>query len=382
MDTDKRSFPLFVFPDPVTEPDILSGAAFLYFKQKLILTSPPTVVTGDSFKLLSLVKERQPAWGAQLFGLLDAWQHQSYGFQKMLDIIAPLRKSFITLYMVYPANSEALENSDKLAVSAGFSLDSMFSMINPLNASGEIIRHIMLEAFLELNHDTEALFEYCDNLFTRESIPHLLVKGYLLRLQGLEQMQNVSILLTNERLQQFLNKLPVETDAIVTEEIAIEIIAWELFRQILSPRLDPLDAECAQLIARLLESRGEEIERLRQKCFNLANEVKKPETIQELPKQIERFIRSYVEKEITELLQLDKKELEEFFTSLFTYEKTWAAVLTFIYGAVSGSEVLSTGGAIGALSSFGASAFKAAANRRHKLKQNNFALVYYIRKNI
>jgi len=376
-----KHLPLFVFPDPVTGPEMLSGAAFLYFQQPLLLTIPPIVVTQDSCKLLSLIKERKPEWGAVFLYLFECWRHQLDESRKMLDAIAPLKeKSFKTVWLSYPANLDALECSSILATSSGLSFDAIANMINPFNASGEIIRHIMMEAFLKLDEDVEALFKYCGELFARESLPHLLVKGYFLRMPMLTQNPGTPVLFTNESLTEFLSALPIEATVEGTGEIDNDIIAWELFRQILSPRLDPLDAKHAELIAELLEARAGEIERLRVKCLALANEVKHPNTLEKLPNQIEELIKTRVEKEIAELLQVNRRALEEFFTTLFADEKTWLAVLTFITGIVAKQIHLTTGAAIATLSSIGAKAFKTAADRRQKIRQSDYTLVYTIRR--
>jgi len=360
---------------------MLSGAAFLYFQQPLLLTIPPVVVTQDSTKLLSLIKEHKPEWAAVFLYLFECWRHQHDESRKMLDSIATLKeKSFKTIWLGYPANSDALERSSILATSSGLSLDAIANMINPFNASGEIIRHIMLEAFLELDEDVEALFKYCGELFARESLPHLLVKGYFLRMPMLTQNPGTPVLLTNENLTEFLSALPIEATVEGTGEIDNDIIAWELFRQILSPRLDPLDAKHAELIAELLEARAGEIERLRVKCLALANEVKHPSTLEKLPNQIEELIKTRVGKEIAELLQVNRRALEEFFTTLFADEKTWLAVLTFITGIVAQQIHLTTGAAIATLSSIGAKAFKAASDQHQKIKQSDYTLVYTIQR--
>ena len=378
MDFKYEHSPLFVFPDPVTEPEMLSGAAFLYFQQPLMFTLPPLVLTEDSYQLYPLIQERKPEWGNIFFNLFEAWRNQHDKLRETLEALEPLRKSFKIVWLIYPANLEALERSSILAESSGLSLDSIAEMINPSTASGEIMRHIQLEAFLELDKDINALFEYCGEFFVREPLPHLLTKAYLLRLQMLTKMRKAPLLLTNERLTKFFDNLPVETTAKIDKTIDNDVIAWELFRQILSPRLDPLNANRAQLIAELLNSRRNEVENLRLKCPVLAEQVKQPSTLQKLPTQIERIVKTQVEKELAELLQLNRQALEAFFTALFADDKTWLAIYSFIAGVSTGQVHLTTGGAIGALSSISAKAFMAAADRRHKLKTSDYTLVYSI----
>jgi len=370
---------LLVYPDPVTGPGALSGATFLYFQRSLFMTSPPLVITEKSYDLWPLVEERCPDWSDTFFMLVYAWQQQLDGWREMLNILDPLKeRCFKVVYLSYPANSAALQDSGDLAASTGLSIDSIGELINPANACGEIIRHIMLEAFLEVGEDIEALFDYCGEFFAHEALPHLLAKGYLLRSPMLAKATGMPVLLTNERFMKLLSNLPVETTAEVDRAIDDDIIAWELFRQILSPHVDPLDAKRVELIAKLLDSRTQEIQRLRLKCYALAEQVRQPSTLEELPAQIERFVKMYVEREIADLLELDQRALEEFFTALFADEKTWLAVCTFIASLVIGQVHVTAGAAIAALSSIGAKAFKAAADRRKKLRQSDYALVYTI----
>jgi formate dehydrogenase maturation protein FdhE len=131
-----------------------------------------------------------------------------------------------------------------------------------------------------------------------------------------------------------------------------------------------------------LQSRKEEIERLRLKCHVLAEQVRQPKTLQNLVNQIEKLIRTKVKREIAELLQLNQQALEAFLTSIFADEKTWFAVSSFIASVVTGHVYITTGAALAALSSIGSKAFKAAADRRQKLKQNDYALVYTISRKV
>lgn len=371
---------LLVLPDPVTEPDVLSGATFLYFKEPIWFSVPPDVITQDSFELLPLIKERKPKWGDIFWNTFNFWRQQLDGSKKTIAIMAPLKDNFKTLYLSYPCGLDALEDSTTLITSAGFSLDSISDIIDPFHASGEIIRHIMLETFLELDKDIESLYEYCGRLLTAEPLPHLLAKGYFLRARFLSQMLQGPVLLTNERLCQFLDRLPVDAVAQVGEDIDIDVIAWELFRQILSPRLDPLDAERAKLIAELLKSRKDEIERLRTKCQALATQLRQPKTLQDLTKRVEWLIRTQIEKEIADLLQLDRKSLDAFLTNVFSDEKIWLSVAAFISGVVTAQVYISTGSALVAMASIGAKAFKTAADRRQKLKESDYTLIYTLKR--
>lgn len=177
------------------------------------------------------------------------------------------------------------------------------------------------------------------------------------------------------RLSKFLDLLPVET-TIKEQKIDIDVVAWEIFRQIVSPRLDPLDAERVLLISDILKNRKNEVERLRLKCTILAEQMERPNALENLPSNIASFVRPQVEKEIGELLGINRQALDDFLTSLFADQMTWLAFFAFISGMISNQITITTGGAIGALSSVSAKAFKTAADRRQKLKNSDFTLVY------
>ncbi len=377
MTSEDCDSPVFLYPDPSTGPEVLSGAAFLYFQGPLVVTLPPTVLTEGSSALLPLVRDRRPKWSNDFRRLLTAWHVQHDGFDAMMTTLEPLKgKHILVAWEVYPADTKALDRAASLAASSGMSLDAVAEIINPINAGGELLRHIMLEAFLELGKDIEALFEYCGRLFHTEPLDHLLAKAYLLRLP----IRWPRVLLTNERLFIFLCNLPVETEAANTDSIDRDVIAWEVFRHIVSRRLDPLDSERVELIAGLVNSSTEQIHRLRIKCAAVADQLRQPTAFERLPSDVERLIRVYVEKEIADLLELDRRALQEYLTALFADYKTWAGVAAFVGGVVTGHVHVSAGGAIAALSSIGAQAFKTAAERRERLRKSDFALVYTIAK--
>ncbi len=299
----------------------------------------------------------------------------------MIRTLNPLKgTAFNIAWLAYPATTQALDDSATLVTSAGMSFDDVAPLIDFNNASGELIRHIMLEKYLELGEDVSALFDYCSELFEREPLQALLVKAYLLRMRlpFLHQNASAPILLTNQRLLQFLDALPAEGTTKQDSDTTLDVISWEFFRQILSPRLDPIDEPRAELLASLRETHTEQIERLRTKCFQLAEQVSEPSTLSMLPDQVERFIRTHVEREVAELLDLNHQALEAFFCSLFADKATWTFTLASIGSLLAGQVYITAGAAIAALSSVGASAFKAAADRHQRLKRSDYALIYAI----
>jgi hypothetical protein len=373
---------LLVFPDPIVNPQMVSGAAFLYFREPLILTAPPQIVSEGSFQLLDLVKERKPSWAGQFNSFFTMWRAINNSALKALEILNPIReKSFKIVYPVYPATSEAIRDStEALVESSGLAMESIAEIAERVDVSigyGEIFRHIMLEIFLQKKEDISELYHYCENLFGTETHRQLLVKGYFLRVFQLNRLRDGSpVLLTNEALIPLLSALPVESAAEVPETMTDDILAWEFFRRIVSPRMDPLDEDKVRSIAEILESRLQEIERLKTKCLTLADKCKQPSTLASQIEKVEKIVRTDVEKEVADLLNLDRKALNDLFVSLFSDKTTWIGIAGVIGGLATGQPILSAGAAVAALSSFGAAAFKQAAERREKLRTNDFALIY------
>lgn len=371
-----------VYPDPVTSSDILGGACFLYFKSPLFLTLPPMVVIEEPYEIITLINQRRPQRAENFSILFGSWRLQQNLSNEMLTLLEPLKgKCFKTIWTVYNADIDALKKSEELVKSKNLLLEDVFPLINPYNACGEIIRHIMLESFLELKRDINSLFDYCGEILSSGPIEDLLVKGYLLRVSLLNNIgHKMPIMLTNAGVWNFLSSGLVSEEEDNLNVVDNDVISWEIFRQIISPRLDPLNEERVEFILELIENRQEQIDRLRLKCFSLAEKIKQPKTLSQLPNQIERFIRVEVEKEIADLLKIDKKALDDFFLSIFSDEKTWLAALSFIAGIVSGTTTVTTGAAIATISSLSAKTVQAIGKKKDKLNASDYALVYTIAK--
>lgn len=372
---------LFVYPDPVTSPSMLTGATFLYFNNPLIITLPPQVITKDAFEVLKFVDERKPRWSEALYGLLSMWRHQREGFQHTLDVLSPLKdKKFKVIWTSYSANQLALEETQELIESAGYTLQEAGKFVNPINAAGEAVRHIFLEEYLENGEDINKLFDYCNGLFQSSDLQDFLTKSYFLRIPFISALGqgDTALLLTNQKLLPLLNSLPIELSKIPEEWRSVQdVVSWEIFRRIISPRLDPLTPEKVTLIGAILEKRQEAIETMKERCCTLAYDVELSVKKHSLERDLEKIIRS-VAPEISNLLALDKQATQEFITNLFADEKTWMFFATVVHGLVTGSLTWTAGAAIASLSNIGAKAFKAAAEKRKKIKSNDFALLYFL----
>lgn len=106
-----------LFPDPLTNKDQISKAAFLYFKdEKLFLTLRPTIslgITGcNPFDFLEFVHKKNPKWIKELNLLFNLWIHNQKSSNEALEYFNPLKNiAFKTMMLSYPKTEEAYEES-------------------------------------------------------------------------------------------------------------------------------------------------------------------------------------------------------------------------------------------------------------------------------
>jgi len=378
---DKHS-PILLFPDPLSNAGDVTGAAFLYFDEPIVATPPAQVITKEAFGLLQKVERETPRWAQVLYVLIDKWRVQQECFKNTIELLEPLREAGVlsVLWMIYPATRKALEDAIGLSEASGIANDTLIKLINPFTASSELVRHIFLEMFLEYDKDIDCLNRYCSQLLTESSIESLLIAGYFLRLNILQKghVDKLKLLLTNESLVDVLSSYSNgNTDGTATS-VDLDVVAYEFFRQILSPKLDPLDTRAVKLVAELREGSRSEIARLRSKCMSLAHDINQPGTYEQLINNASNLIRAKVETEVADLLRLDQRALREFFAELFSEQATWAACLAFMGGLIHGNAYISSAAALAALSRIGSRAFKSEVERRHAIRDSDCALVYSI----
>jgi len=367
----------FVFPDAIYEPRAIDGAAFLFFEKPLLLPLPPVLLNTDAFELTDMVERRQPAWAPALDGVLAVWDRQMAGWQEVEKAIEPVRSRFTAPLLAYPANDEALSDVDDLIAAAGLTLPDVLPAVDPICACGELVLHIFLEAWLEYDEDLERLYGYCEQIFTDRSFESLLSRSYFFRTLIIERLENVApvLLLNNPRLVPLLGNLPVEPQPEAPES-DFDVITWELYRQILSPHVDPLNYERAEALADILANRADELGRYRKKCEQLAEQVQAPETLGDLTSRVQRFVRLHIADDIAELLRLNRRARDDYIAAVLEDEKTWAATLGSIAALASGHPGLSVGAGVGAVASIGAKGLRAARERREKLRSSDFRIVY------
>lgn len=141
-----------------------------------------------------------------------------------------------------------------------------------------------------------------------------------------------------------------------------------------------MDKEKAEYIVRLQKTHNEQIKRLKLKCFDLANKLKCVNSMDIISNQIINLVKTDVEREINELLELDKKALKDFLFLVFSDAKAWAGIAGFIAGIINGDYVFTTGAAISALSLFGSKAVQASKKRNETIRQSDYGLAYTLSK--
>jgi len=400
-----------LLPDALWNPEQVSGASFLYFQdEKLAFTLHPSVsafLTGvDHFTYLSYLERESPPWKSEFLKFFNLWYAHKQSLRTTYEMIEPLRHvAFSTILLSYDRGMQAWQNSEEIIASSSLSSDQIAELIDPFHAADELFAHIFFEKVLEIQHpgkgmdffvnlgkkssrtagdgvqlkkdfNWKEIHEYCHELFTRYTLSQLLVRAYMFRMPMLRQMPE--LFLSNEKLPAFLASLPVTPAALKNEleDDILDVIAWEFFRQLLSRPIDPLDSEKVQTIRTIISSRQEEITRLKNKCYELAEDLGSEKDISRLATRVATHIKAKVENDLYDLLRIDRQAFQAFMNELLSDEKTWVATAAFIASLLYGGEVITAGSAVVALSSFGSKAFKQAAAKKSKLQSSAYALLY------
>jgi hypothetical protein len=401
-----------ILPDAIWNPAQVSGAAFLYFRDdKLAFTLHPSVstfLTGiNPLSYLKYLDAKSPSWKPEFIKFYNLWRTHQLNLHSTDKILSPLRETSIsTIWLSYDRGAHALETSDEIIASSSLDVDAISGLIDPFHAADELFAHIFFEKVLEVLHphqgqeflvnlgkdsirdgkksvelrsnfEWEPIHLYIGELFEQNSLPVLLTRAYMFRMPMLQQSDG--FMLSNERLISFLASLPVIHDGKKGDqdfEITTDVIAWEFFRQLLSNYVDPLDHSKVDTIRKIVKAREDEIERLKNKCYDLARELSTEKNLEKLIRLISDHIKANVLGDLQDLLQIDKKSFDQFIGEVFSDQKVWAAIATFLFSLIHGGEILTAGSAIVGLSTLGAKAFKQAATRKEKLRSSAYSLIY------
>ena len=298
-----------IFPDPVSSLTQISGATLLYFDDPLVVGAPAGVIPAvaeQSFRLMQLITHRNPPWAPALYFVLGLAREQSIGVLSVLDRLAPVRAAALSIvYLSYPAGDGPFSAAREAAAEVAGRLPSAPAYITHATAANDLQRHIFLEMFLERGSDTSGLYEYCEKLFANNPMEHLLLAAYLLRVAALRHVTDASgFLLTNPRVAELL-AAAVPTGPEATPAQVTDVIAWEIFRQIVSPRLDPLTDDRIALIGEVRSARDTERTALVDRCRDIASHLVNQRGTMDAD-ELRRYVETRVQPEIAALLRLAK----------------------------------------------------------------------------
>ncbi len=398
------------FPDCLWNPNKISGSSFLYFHdEKIYFSLAPSVSTFLSgvvpFSFLKLIENESPPWKDAFLTFFNMWYKFKTSLIETNNIIEPLRDSnFKMIQFSYDRGKHAFNNAEEIIQSTQLKLSEIYNLIDPYHACDELFSHLFFEKVLEMRYDNmtneeyaefqkqqasakisedfikyfnwKPLYDYCNELFNRNTLEELLVKSYMFRFNYLHDMP--SILLSNSNLIFFLGSMPVSynKENKVDENLELDVIAWELFRHLVSPKVDPLEHKKVSLVKKMLNLRVEEIERLKNRCYTLSTNLSQEKNLDRLTLRVRDIIKAEVANDLQELLKIDDKAFQSFFSELLSDKKMWMTILTIIHGLRTGGEVITAGASLYGLSKIGATIFKELSERNKTLSTSAYTLIY------
>jgi len=369
---------VIVFPEPVYSPSIISGIEFLYFEEPLIFLNPPTVVSKNSFDLVSYIQNEAPAWTHIFDNIFNSFLSLHSGCKHTSEILEPLKNRYINVFLSYAGNQAALKKARNTISSLSISNNDIINSIQFELAAAELTtRHILLEEFLERGESLRQTYKYCNEIFTSLSYENLLVESYYLRFVFLNFFDSSKILLSNPRILNFISSHKNQTSPKPHE--LTDIAAWELFRQILSGYIQKVDNKTVELICELLSNNIEEITSLKSKCVNISTSFPDFSNQSDLISHVEYVIKNQIRPEIESMFGLDKKLLKDFLTNIFSDMKFWASYISLIYGISAGNKIFTSVSAIGATSIVSASLYKSLSSIANQKSSNEYRLLYSIK---
>jgi hypothetical protein len=374
---------ILVAPDPISRPDALSGGTLLYFDAPIVLTIPPQVITPESFEILKHVEADRPDWAARLYGILSAWKGKREGTKAVLELLNPLHDdAFITAWLTYNADDDALARAGEFISSAGWTTDKYLSSVDTDNACGELVRHIFLEKFIELDRNVVELYKYSRYIFTSDNLPSLLANAYALRMLGLvsQGQAKIPIAQTNPRLVDFLADLPGpevddDADGMFLDKDAISMM---IFNGLLSSWIDPLSKKSVEVLCALRKLKRAEIDRLKGKCLAVTEEVDRSSDAESLFNEVDQKVRFTIMPEVRDLLDLGDSAFRDYKEKLFGDRVFWTGFIGTVVGSLSETKLISAGAAISTLASMGAKAFSHYREIRQTVKKSDYSLIYTV----
>jgi len=349
------------------------------------LTLPPQVVTQQSFELLDKIQSKSPDWAPRMFSVLSAWRQKQAGTRALLTLLEPLKKeAFYSFWLAYNSNYDALQRAKELISSAGWTPDQFLSSIDFENACGELVRHLFLEKYLEVNRNLTDLYEYIASVFTDKAYPEILASAYALRLTGLVELKaNRPIALTNARLVSFLADLPAPTnphndggDGLFQKDA----VSMMIFNTLLADWLDPLTKERVEILASLRKSKRNEIDRFKGKCLAVADKIDLQSDPGVLFNQVDQEIRFTVLPVVRDVLEIGDTAFTDYKARLFGDGAFWAAFITNVVTWMTGPQLVQAGAAATTLARMVATAFSQYREIRQTVRRSDCSLLYTVSK--
>jgi hypothetical protein len=394
-----------LFPDALFDLNAISCASFMYFgKGNVGISLHPTVsmwLAGfDPFDFCRYVASRKPGWGNDYFILFKLWSDSNERLQQTGKYLEPLlsAKDYKSIWLAYPKTEESLEKIDKIISTSGLMVSDCISIINPDHAAQELFAHIHFEKVLELygspenpsptefikrELDFSILFDYCNSFFKKWTLQRALVNSYFFRIASLGQFGHV--MLSNERLLPILGKFQKDSDMgnekNLTEDEAMDVASWELFRQIVSPYIDDKDKILrGRITSDFINTRSEEIFRLKEKCNFISRNLGESHGFLDLQNSISKHVEAHVKKEIRDLLLLDESAFADIKNKIFSDEKSWMGLLGFLGAVFTGGELITAGAGLVTLSSVLAKTYEVKSGIGKTINKSDYALIYRIHK--
>ena len=373
---------MLLYPDPLCAQDLLPPEVLLFSDSPITVTDPPPTAGQEPAELAKLVIERKPPWAEKFMGLFSTAKAEHRAFREAMRALVKMPQSIQLLACRFGSDIANLEPADELLAATGLGLADAGRILSGSHVAALFFRHLS-EQYVSFDKDINLLYAACDRLFLDNRLESLLLRIYLTRLAGMNCLasafQRHNLLLTNPGLLPFLAQLPVESTSPHAHDSAWRALAaWSVFRHLIRPKLGPLNAETMGKIEKLRRDKHWAVRKLRERCHLLSEQLDPQKTGNDFAASIERLVRTQTSKEMGDLFDLDRKHVRDFWVSLFSDKSTWLGISSTLGALWYGQVLVTAAAAVVALSTVGANAFKAAADRREKLRQSDFALLYFL----
>ncbi len=326
--------------------------------------------------MIDLVSERAPDWAPGLSFALETWRVSHEGANRAREVLDPVRERLQWAWLVYPADRDAMDRADRLIGESGFGVEELATMIDPGVAGAELLRHALLEIWLECDQDLEAFFDACGRVFAREGFQRRLVQAYLLRFAPFKGAPS-PLLLSNERLLPLIVRMGEAhsgESSPLEEAEADDTLAFEIFRRIISPRLDPLSPAGAETAAEILASREDELVALRSQCDKLSEQLNgtQPDRMRAV---VDEFMRRHVADDLAAVLRLSDRAKTEYLAQVASDKIAWTSLITTVVAATQGAPQLTLAGGIGAIATAIAKGVNVGWQHHKDVRDNPYRLI-------